>query len=427
MKMKMNYFKTVGSIAGLLLMSFPSLTTAADDADDANNATPVGGQFTAPSADSGSGKRSTPIEGGKFATSRFKTTVSLREGYDDNVFTTHDNKVDSFFTNLAASMLANFGVGQTHFNIGLNAGVTDYYDRPGNKFDENATLSLNIVHTVNRRLTLTLNSYTTYQVEPSFDLLVSQNRQNGQYLYLQNALSAAYQWSKRFQTVTSYNLVGIFYQNSTTAQTENRLEHIFSEQFHYLLRPTTTLTSEYRLGLTQYFHQADQDRISNYFLLGFDHTFSPKFTVSLRGGAQLQSAKQGSIQVSPYVETNASYTYQRYSNVGWFLHYGFDNGGITTTNQTHQNLTTGIRINHGFTPRLGAYLGFFYQHDDFSQTPGSLTAQTEDTFDVSTGINFVVTSKLSLQLGYTRTQLLSNTPSTEYNRDVCSIGGTYTF
>src|SRR4029077_609537 len=36
---------------------------------------------------------------GNFARSPFRVSVSVREGYDDNVYTTHENRVDSFFTN----------------------------------------------------------------------------------------------------------------------------------------------------------------------------------------------------------------------------------------------------------------------------------------------------------------------------------------
>lgn len=418
--MKKDLLKITSLVTGLLFMSFFPLLVAADNTGEA---TLSGGQLSASGATSRSDDK-TSIEGGKFATSRFKTTVSLREGYDDNVFTAHDNKVDSFFTNLYGSIFANLGNERTQFTIGLSGGVTEYYSRPGNKFDENATLTFNMVHKVNPRLTLSWANYATYQAEPSFDLQVAQNRRNGQYYYLQDALSASYQWSERFQTVTGYKLVGIFYQNSAPSQTEDRLEHTFSNQFRFLLQPTTTLVGEYRLGLVQYLHQASRDTISNYFLAGVDHSFSPKFTVSLRGGAQLRSVKEGSNDATPYFEANARYAYRRYSSLGWFLHYGYDNGSITATNQTHKNLTTGIRLNHGFTPRLSAYLAFFYQHDNLSQTFGSLT---NDTFDISTGINFTVTPKLTLQAGFTRTQLISNTASQKYDRDVVSIGGTYQF
>jgi opacity protein-like surface antigen len=358
----------------------------------------------------------------------FKITAQLSEGYDDNVYTSNTNKVQSFFTDVYAHIAADLGSPRTVFTIGLGGGATDYYDRPGRSLDYTGDFSLSIVHKVNSRLTLSVQSFTTYQAEPNFDpqILVSQNRNNGQYLYSNNVFTATYQWSRRVQTVTSYSLYGVFYQDDASAQIDDRFEHNFSNQLLYLVNPTTQLTATYRIGYTQYMHNTDRDIFSNYFLVGVNHSFSPKFTVNLNAGAQVDIPRQGTTQTSPYAEMTTTYAYRRASNIQWYLHYGFDHSSLAL-NEKHTALRTGVRITQALTGKLSLNLGVFYQHDDYSQTLGASNSTNQDTFDISTGLHFIVTPKLSLDATYTHTEVLSDVATSEYSRNRITIGATYTF
>jgi hypothetical protein len=361
----------------------------------------------------------------------FKINAQLTEGYDDNIYTSNTNKQGSFFTDLYAHIAADFGSvgsGQTVFTIGIGGGGTYYYNRPGNSLDYKGDFSLGIVHRVTPRLTLTVQSYTTYQAEPNFDpqILVSQNRNSGQYLYSNNIFSATYQWSRRVQTVTSYSLYGVFYENSASSQTDDRFEHTFSNQILYLLNPTTQLTASYRVGYTQYMHTTDRDRISNYLLVGVNHSFSPRLSVNLNAGAQMDIPKQGGTQTSPYGEITANYAYQRFSNIQWYLHYGLDHSGITL-NEKHTSLRTGVSITQAIRSKLSLKLGVFYQHDDTSQTLGASNTGREDTFDISVGLHYIVTPKLTLDAMFTHTEVLSNVAASEYSRNRVTLGANYTF
>ena len=166
-----------------------------------------------------------PIDQGKFSQPRFRLSASLYEGYDDNTETSKTNKNPSGFTNFQANAFADLGNSRTLFTIGVTAGASVYYDRPGQKVDKLASLTLNLAERVNDKFTLTLNTYFTYQVEPDFTLQVEQNRINGQYFYTGVSLSGAYEWTRRFQTVTSYNFVGIFYQDATAKVANDYYSH----------------------------------------------------------------------------------------------------------------------------------------------------------------------------------------------------------
>lgn len=363
---------------------------------------------------------------GGIPTPRFRATVQVSEGYNDNVYTTADSqKTSSGFTNAVANVFADLGNDRTVFTLGMGGGLTYYYDRPGDKADKLANVTLNIVYKATDQLTLSFNSYNTYQVQPQFDLMVEQNRVNGQYYYTSQAFSAAYQWTRRFSTVTGYQVTGIFYEEAAVKQTNDYVQQTFSEQLQYLVLPTTTAVAEYRFGLVNYMYDPALNVTTNYFLAGLNHSFSPKFTMSLRAGGEIQNQNSGGVSSSPYAEFTTSYQYQRYSNLQAYANYGFQYSNLALA-QSDKALRLGITINQAITPKLIASLGFFYEHDDYSTT-STVPGYTEDTLNVNVGLNYAVTPRLSLQASYQHTSLLSNNAGLQYDQNIVSAGATYSF
>ena len=363
---------------------------------------------------------------GSAPTPRWKFNISVQEGYNDNVFTTSDSsRIKSGFTTATGQIAADFSNSQTLFTIGLGGGVTYYYDRPGDKVDKLANLTINLVHKVNDRLTLTFDSYSTYQVQPQFDLLVQQNRVNGQYFYTAESLSAAYQWTRRFSTVTGYQFTGIFYEDAASRTTGDYIQQTFSNEFRYEVLPTTSAVLEYRLGLVSYIYSPQQNVLTNYFLAGFDHTFSSKFSMSFRAGGQIQDQNVGGSSASPYTELTTTYQYQRYSSLQAYLNYGFQYSNLAVA-QNSKAFRLGITINQAITPKLIASLGFFYEHDDYSSTP-VVAAYHEDTLNVNFGLRYPITPRLSVSANYQHTSLLSDVSSLEYKQNVVTLGATYAF
>ncbi|HWB59190.1 MAG TPA: outer membrane beta-barrel protein [Chthoniobacteraceae bacterium] len=357
---------------------------------------------------------------------KFRVSLSILEGYDDNVFTTTDSlATKSWYNTAQADVFADLGNSRTVFTLGVGAGLTYYYSRPGDKSDKLAHLSLDIVHKVNDRLTITFNSYNTYQVQPQFDLQVEQNRVNGQYYYTSQSLSAAYQWTRRFSTVTSYQMTGIFYEEQSAKITNDYIQQTFGNQFRYLLTPTTTAVAEYRFGLVNYLYENALNVTTNYGLVGFDHTFSPRFTMSLRAGGAIQNQKVGGTSTSPYAELTANYQYQRYSAIQGYLNYGFQYSNLAVA-QSNKALRIGITDTQAITPKLIATLGFFYEHDDYSSTP-SVAGYTDDTLNVNLGLRYPITPKLNIQANYQHVALLSSVASQRYNQNVVSFGANYSF
>ena len=75
---------------------------------------------------------------GNFTRSPFHISVSVREGYDDNVYTTSQDKVGSFFTNGNVVIDYKFGDARTRLDLQGWGGATYYYHRPfGQEYDIN--------------------------------------------------------------------------------------------------------------------------------------------------------------------------------------------------------------------------------------------------------------------------------------------------
>lgn len=349
----------------------------------------------------------------------FRASVSLRGGYDDNVLTSHTDKQKSWFTNVYAQVNADFSNPRTTLTIGISGGSTYYWDLDGDPWDYSATLSLEVIHRASSRLTLSAKVYATYQVEPDFSLLIGNERSNGQYFYGNSLFTARYQWSPRFSTVSSYSLVGVFYENSDAANINDRFEHYFSTEFRYLIHPTTTLVGEYRFAYFDYTDNNSRDGHSHYFLVGVDQTFSPRFNFSIRAGVEVRDTDADGTRTEPYAEGTLTYLYGRFSSVSWVNRLGLEQSDLGSA--THRlSYRTGIQVRHGFTAKLSLYLAGFYHYNDYDTFE-------ENVFDLSTGLTFAVNRNFSVDVGYSYTVLDSDVSLREYDRNRFHVGGTFAF
>lgn len=350
----------------------------------------------------------------------FRAAVSLREGYDDNVGASSVDEQDSFFTSLYGQLNADFNKPRTQLTLGIGGGAT-YYEGL-EEWDYTATASIDFLHRVNSKLTLTTKLYGTYQVEPDFSLILGSERRNGQYFYGNAQFGARYQWSPRFSTVTSYSIMGIFYQDDVASRASDRTEQYFSQEFRFLLRPTTTLTAEYRFGYYDYTDNNINDGHSHFFLLGIDQAFSARLTASIRGGVEIRETNNTGSNTAPYGEATLTYAYSQLSTISWVNRYGFEQAASLNPLE-RKSFRSGLQIRHGFTPKLSAYLAAFYQYNEFS----GFIDYSEQLFDISTGIEFKVNRNFALNMGYSYTHLSSDFAFSEYDRNRYNVGATLSF
>jgi opacity protein-like surface antigen len=373
---------------------------------------------------------------------RIRLSTSVTGGYNDNVNQLPTGS-PSWYANPNAVFTYEFGNARLAMNLVAGAGITYYFAHPqGRDYDPDIHLSLSLAYKATERLTLNLTAFAAYQSQPDLTTGFTANRQLGNFFRSTDGISAHYKWTPRFSTVTSATLNVIEYESSS-ASSLNRTESSFGEEGRYLLFPTTTLTGEYRFGVTAYQQNTSRDSTTNSLSAGFDQTFSPHLEGSLRAGAQFRSSdKGGGGQSSPYLETLLHYTFERSgapTYVIWSNRYGLEESDLPN-GTSRETFRTNLQAVYGITPRISATLGLTYSHGDSVQSSvsNSLGGQssTETIFDISPGVRYLITRQLSINAGYRYTksdrgsgrEIITNLQSIRsYTRNVYFAGLTYTF
>jgi hypothetical protein len=359
-----------------------------------------------------------------FTNKPFRFTVSVREGYDDNVLTSRTNRIGSFFTNFAAGVNYSFGSPRLKLSTNLTGGLTYYYRRPGNKVDLSALWNLAAVYSVSPRMTVSVSTNTGWYSQPAIGVEGAQFRVDADYLYSSSNLAVSYQWTERFSTVTRYNARFLVYDNRNLNNQLGNVNQTISQSFDYLFWPTTTVVAEYRANPDVFF-DADTDSFGQYFLLGFNHTFNPRSFWNLRAGAELRLNNNpvdgSSTYIGPFVESIFTYKLARRSDIAWSLRYGTENSGVFDVTQA-QVFRTGLSYNQGLTAKLLLNVGAYYTVGYYDQ-PGVIQSYYQNAFEGVVGLRYDLNRIFSLSAGYRYSGILSQQVSSlNYSRNVVFVG-----
>jgi hypothetical protein len=370
-----------------------------------------------------------PLDLGIFGRKPFVLTFSVRQGYDSNPDTVKNDPEGSFFTNFGAGISYSFGSPRLQLNTSLGGGVTLYYNRPGDDLDFNGTFSLGATYEATPRLMLTLSTSTAYLAQPDISVVGGTNRSDGDYLYTNTVISAGYQWTEKFSTITSYRFGAYYYLEDALNDNQGRIEQTIAQSFNWLILPRTTGLIEYRANPVTYF-EADLDSFGNFFLLGIDQVLNPRLSWSGRVGAELRFNNNPvdgkSTYIGPYFESNLSYQFGPASSIGWLARYGTEASGLNNVTQ-RQTFRTGLVLTHAFTRRLSGAINVNYLVNYYDQRD-VIPSFYENIVEFSTSLNFAVNRFISLSAGYQFTiDVAPDAPDREYNRSVAFVGANFTF
>jgi hypothetical protein len=375
---------------------------------------------------SGSGE---PSGTGIFSKLPFKLSLNVREGYDDNVNDAPFSKQGSWFTNGELDLAYDFGSPRTNLTLGAGVGGTYYYERVAfQNYDIDVHGGLDITHKATPRLTLSSRIYLAYRTEPNFAFGYGLNRRAGNYFYTGDRFRATYEWAPRFATATSYTLNLLNYDNSSVGTFQDRVENTFGNEFRFLAWPTTVLVAEYRYQIVTYFN-VPRDSNTNFVLGGIDHTFSPRFNASFRAGAEFRNYESAGEKTGPYVESAVNYKAGKRTTISWTNSYGFEEPDVVTA-PGRTTYRTGLQVKQQVFPRITSTLRFYFEHDDnqsVNMFPVFFPAFTENAFDVAFSTQYAVTRYLGIEVGYDHTQVLSDIPVREYNRNRVYGGLSFAF
>jgi hypothetical protein len=348
-------------------------------------------------------------------------SISILEGYDDNVNTAPSNGQGSGYTNGNVLLTYAFGNPRLRLSLDTSAGITYYYQHIANQdYDIDLRGHFVLQYKATPRLTLGSDVLIAYLTEPSFNYAAGLNTRAGNYLYTLDTFSAGYLWAPRFSTVTRYTLTALNYDDNSVGMLQDRVENKFGNEFRFLLTPVTGLVGEYRLELINYTQgQNPLDSTTHFVLGGFDHTFNPRLNVTVRAGAEFRSYSDGGTRNSPYVEGSLNYAVGRRTTVSWSNHYGLEEPDVASS-QNPTVFRTGLEGKFNLTPRISTTLGLYYVHSDYPESTTPLffgdiiigetitPAFTQDEFDGTIELRFAITSLIRAQLGYHYTDVTSN-------------------
>ncbi len=371
---------------------------------------------------------SNPVAG-IFARKPFRITVSLREGYDDNVLSSNSDRIGSFYTNMGASIDYSFGSPRLQLSTNLAGGVTWYYNNPEDDVQFNIVWGLSAQYLATDRLTLSFSTSTAYLPQQDLSIVGGSNQNEGAYFYTNTSIAAAFRWSEKISTITGYNFSAIYYTDQDYNNQQGNINQTLSQSILWLWRPKTTLVLEYRANAVTYY-DSDLDSFGNFLLTGFDHIFNPRFRWSARLGVEQRFNNNpvdgSSIYVGPYMESTLTYQFGRASNLAWTMRYGTEASGIEDVTQS-QTFRTGLILSHAFTGRISAsiagnYLLSYYNQDNVIDT------YYENSLSFSANVNFVVNRYASLSAGYQFITVIAPSGSTEeYTRNIVFAGVNFAF
>jgi hypothetical protein len=387
---------------------------------------------------------------GRFESSPFQVSVSVRGGYDDNVNLSTFDDVESFFTNAAVDLRYNFGSPRTTMSLNVGAGITYYFDRDEDDefvdlgdedfedYDINVYAGFSITHKATPRLTLAATLFASYQSQPDFttfnNTTISIGRQSQDFFFTSNRFSVAYAWTPRFATATSYTLGVVVYDDDLIGFFEDRFEHTIGNEFRFLVLPTTTVVAEYRFGIVDYMDAENRDSTSHFFLAGVDHSFSPRFNASFRGGVEFRDfdvsnddfGQREGDRTAPYFEGTLNYALAQGTSVSLNTRYSLEQPDVPES-FSRQTFRTALSVRHSFTSRIVAGLNVAYQHDENEGTvfvPGF----DEDAFDFSLSARYAINRNWAIDAGYHHTEVISDEALfREFSRNRYYVGATFTF
>jgi hypothetical protein len=382
----------------------------------------------------GRGPQQYTVGEGRLARPRFRTTLNVSQGYDDNVFQTPTNapgtpdqeirvlvrpatrssiqyvtvpsgdplvpdevvavevsgqkakfqttripgipapeREGSWVTRTELGFDVQFASRRSLFTFDLTAGNSYYWNRTGTKADNTASLALVYLYKLSGRTQFTMAVNTSYQSQPDFSVPNQPTSNNlGSYIPLNAKADLSYRLTPRFSGVASVSYNGIYYIE-TTEQTGNYTETTFGTELRYLFSPRLTLLGELRYSSQVHKNNSALDTNTTYLLAGGELTLTRRFTATLRLGEALQTfTENGDAQSSPYGEATLSYRLSRGTTISWNGRYGFEIAGTADSRLLVGR--TGLQLSHIFSPRLQGSLSLNLSH-----------SVTETTSDVVVG------------------------------------------
>lgn len=367
----------------------------------------------------------------------FTVSATVREAYDDNIYTTPNNKTSQFETIVQPSFLFNYPMENTLLAARYTFGATYYPDRSGSSFDLSHDFLARVNHSFSDRFNLDVRDRVLNTTQPEISSGATVNRVAGSFVENTFTMQGTAQWMPKLSTVTTFTNDYFGYDDPTQSLYNDRDVNILQNDFRFLLTSTTTLVAggTYTdVGYANSFVPAgataavrrDWQSYTGY--VGLDYNISPEILLGARvGGVEADYQSLGSA-LNPYASAFATWQIGPRSSLSFnYVH---------TVSQTDvNNYDSQVSDNFAITGRYMITLLTARLQGDYnlgvSDANSSLVAGAgdflENTLGVDFGLSYELNKYLNLSLNYSYTHVNSDDPGRAYDRNVVSLGLTATY
>lgn len=361
----------------------------------------------------------------------YSVSLGLRQGYDDNIYTSNTDTKSSWTTGIQPSFLINYPIDQTLLSARYTFDSLYYWDRPGNQWDLSHEFVGRINHAVSERFNLDLRERFRYSQDPEILDSASTLQRDGNYINNTASLQGSFQWTPKFGTVTTYTNDLYDYEDPIEKQINNNMSNTVAHDFRFLVDPTVTAVFGGSFQDVSYeYAQRNYNIYTGY--VGADWTLSPQVTLTGRvGGQYFDPGDGGSGSVSPYGSMGFNWVLGARSTLDVSYTHSISQTDIGTSYAQETDTITGT-FKYQWTPRFATTLQGLYTFGSYSSdlavTTGGLQNYEENVATLQLGATYKVNEWLDLDANYTFTNV-SNSDITgrEYTRNQISLGirGTY--
>ena len=358
----------------------------------------------------------------------FTISATLREIYDDNIFTAKTNTVSSFETEFSPSILLDFPMQDSEFTARYTFGVTYYENRPGDSFDYTHEFAAQYKHSFSDRFNMNVAEDFRYFTEPSLFESVGTPYRSG--AYYDNMINLGFngQWTPLFGTSTTYANNIIKYETNSIATGQDNVENTISQSFLFAILPKVNLVFGAIYDDTSY------DSIARGYTsytgdTGLDWQALPTLSIGGRVGASYTDAEQAGSTVTPYGAVTVNWQLGARSSLKFdYTHSVVPTDLVSAEGQVADRFDTTFTYN--ISPKLNVHLDGIFTYGQYTQdltAPGTTPNFNEDDFGLDTGVVYHLNNLIDLSAGYLLSGVSSQLSIRDYTRDQIYVGvrGTY--
>ena len=358
----------------------------------------------------------------------FVISATLREAYDDNIFTANTNKVGSFETIISPSILFDLPMQDSSLSLRYTFGATYYQSRPGSQFDLSHDFVARVTHNFSERFSMDASEDFRYSTEPSLFDNTGTLYRNG--AYLTNTINADFtaQWTPIFSTLSTFSNTIVKYESSSVGTEQNSMENTGSQNFSFAILPKINLVFG---GIIDNISYDDINRGYTSYTgnTGIDWQALPSLTLGVRVGGSYTETDSAGSSTSPYASANMAWQIGSRSSFNFAYTHSTVPTDVTQANgQTADRFALGFR--YDITSSISTHVNATYTYGVYPGsyiTAGTISGFNESDYALDLGADYHCNKYMDLEAGYTLSGVSSNLDFRNYTRNVFYIGvrGTY--